>query len=1399
MAKKKGPSCTFVPQIQDEPSEMFTGLIDMHVERPLANYLYAKYIASNAAAKMDAAGFKRNEQGQHNAADVYKFFNVAAIQKAQGFSLSRIESKYGIVDNAGERVKFSAEDAYNKAKEINDNEVGHVAKVVKRGDTFTVVADKKDSRTQIWQGEVAGALVGWRTLQNGLRRAGIDVDGLTSEMPDLVNPMETRNFLSYVYSLRNRPIDSLTEKDIHLLLYTGEGSQLIANLATRNWGSKAEMAEKMYDILHNPSAYAQDTVNAVTNALEEAKKVNNNSFNAIYNDVKVSVENFHKGSESAAIEGVLVKLDKDFEINHTIIVRTDKTIKRLSDATAEAVLTLQRQLRYLQKQEGRTGEGLEVEKTLEDLTKELAGKQYYSGLLGFLSKANRYAVTVSNLLKSVSDNGNAMEYAISMGKALSKAVTFRDGYNTIIQALRNPEVLLIDENMSDAELSSLKDLAESIAKMMDRQKVLIEEMQEDLTLTVAQEILGSDSANGIPIAQLVKMGAADSSLMDFLYSCERVSDPIVASLGTVIRDAQRKRDRIASEFAARIEQANRIYKDSNDGNKGDTHFMYHEVQVTRIDWKTFNAERDAEKKRLREAGYSGVDFNNAYNAWYQAHTVDDGNGRRLPNDAYKIEDTQYYIKSNHNYEDYEHDKSAYATQLRKAGITGFAFNDAMEKWERDNTVEEIVDAKSGRTERVPDSKYDINPNGFDAYTVSWSDAQREYYRTMMQIKGEIGTLLPSYAQRQYLPPQRRASWLDILTEGKQRGLTAKQIAKNILNRMNFMKQKEDDTTFVEGGIIGERDSSRAYSNYDDTILRQVPIYYINPLRDQSDLLMDFSGAVQSLGAVAANYAVINGTQERTQGANDGIVGVREVVENMADYLKYRPIADRDANGKKRVDVAKWGQVIIGKILHKNAEKTLTSSIVDGFVAKHIYNEQLALGSEDSVLRKLQLAVRGLLGYTSVTALSVNVKGAVSNYLVGEYQMLFEGISGSAQRLFRGGRQTDQSEFYTLKDYARADAIMFGQGVRLGTVMDHLANTTGTLGHLLERRFDPLQEVYSDLGEKRYYSGLKKLIGGFDIMGMYSAGESLIHLHNMYAVLCNEKVLLDGKQVSLYDVFDKEMEPDGKNARLIIKQKATKLDGTAIDEAYLESVQARIRLINQKTHGSMNSEDKGMIHRFMMGRAAMQFKQWMVEHYSRRYRGRYFDGTTRTWQEGYYNTVYKLAKTWAADLLKLNIEANARWSTLDKTQRNNVTRAISELVCFAGLLGLSAAMGDPKDHKGEGLYRFLIYQLRRLIMDEEASIPPIIGVTGGVVKEGTTLAQTPFAFIKTVNGLLYPITGIGEAFDTYTQGRNKGKNKYLTKIKKNTIPFYGQIDQLLHMDNEDYVFNVFDNVAYNKGK
>ena len=99
----------------------------------------------------------------------------------------------------------------------------------------------------------------------------------------------------------------------------------------------------------------------------------------------------------------------------------------------------------------------------------------------------------------------------------------------------------------------------------------------------------------------------------------------------------------------------------------------------------------------------------------------------------------------------------------------------------------------------------------------------------------------------------------------------------------------------------------------------------------------------------------------------------------------------------------------------------------------------------------------------------------------------------------------------------------------------------------------------------------------------------------------------------------------------------------------------------------------------------------------------------------------------------------------------------------------------------------------------ADIDPAFQASGGLLKEGINLLNSPVASVKTINGFLYPITGIGEINQEYQRGPNKDKNKYWTKFKKQTLPFYGQIDQLIRMDDEDYIFNVFDNIAYNKAQ
>ena len=288
-SKKSKGSCIYVPQINMEPSEMYVGLINMGVSRPLTNLIYAKYLTTDAADRLDALGKERNEQGQHSAKDIYDYFNVSSIMAKQGYSLSKIENKYKVVNSDGSRKLFNSKDAYQIARDVNANEDSFVAQVVQRGDEFTVIIDKLDGRTQIYKSDVQASTLAWQALDNGFRSLGLDLDYVAEGAPDLVNPGRVKDFLDYMGRLSRATVTSLNARDINILLRTGKDEFLVQNLLNYGWGNVEETAQKAYDVLVNPSNYSQDTVNFVKNALLKAKQKNVAEFRALKNDINTNI------------------------------------------------------------------------------------------------------------------------------------------------------------------------------------------------------------------------------------------------------------------------------------------------------------------------------------------------------------------------------------------------------------------------------------------------------------------------------------------------------------------------------------------------------------------------------------------------------------------------------------------------------------------------------------------------------------------------------------------------------------------------------------------------------------------------------------------------------------------------------------------------------------------------------------------------------------------------------------------------------------------------------------------------------------------------------------------------------------------------------------------------------
>lgn len=1294
--------CQFVPAVNgtNTPSNLYMDFLKrVGGDRAFTNLIYAAYLQDGIADAMDKAGYRRDKNGEHKARDVYKFFDVGNMRSEAGIAIDAFAKSEGVMDSSGKLVDFDSATAFQKAQDINSRSKGRVAYVQQHGDKFQVIIETKDSRTQMRAGDVQLQMLRWQALEAAFGKAHVDLTSLQDAFPSLVNPITIDLFLQTVQSIAEvADVKYLSKNDIEMIFYMAQDTSGIKALMNRGWGNVQETVAKAYDVIHNSASYSKDTYNAVANALNQGRAANDAMVTSLKTELKDVVQpSFEAHSKEFDIKNTIDELNEKYGLDSDMMILSDRNIKKLSEAAGHAIVTLNRQLDFLRdNKKGNTKQADDIRKQMGQLAKEIAGKRYYAGLLGFTSKALEYAIKVDQMLKNIPTTGTRMEFAARRAEVLATAKTLQDSYRFIVQALTNLDSLLIDENISDADKATLQKTANDVLKLLNSQEKTMRDLRKDTMVDICTEVFGDNVIEGKAVADIVEYTEADCSIMDFLYSIGRQSNPLLGAMGTVIRDSQLSRDARLADVALRIRRAtDKLYKAGHNSE-----FMYEWV------------------------------------------ARDDNTGR-------------YYIASSIDWKAYNDARNQYYSDLMRMGKKGFEVQDLMEAWVEQNTEEKTY---GGHAERIP--KQSIYGKSED-FQEGWTDAQKEYYDTMMDLKGELATLLPDKMQYQFLPPQRRASWVDIIKKGIDGKMTLKEVVKNLLDRMNVVKIREDDTQY--GMLLDGEEAISGKGDFSGAVKRQIPIFYLNVLRNQNDLLMDFSAALQSFAHTAINY--------------DEIYRVKDTVDMMSDYiLSKTPNARR--NGKVQAEVVENSSIKIIAKLKKHAEKFGIESLVEGFIDKHIY------GIEMKDTGRGWRMIQALINYTSLNQLAPNLKGAISNYLVGEHQMLIEAVSGSVRKRF------GSDVMYSFRDYAAANALMFGSKLNTGVMADHLSNNKNSKAVLLAERFDPVDDLAQELGGDRYYNSMfRQIIGGFNAMGLYSMGEAAIHYVNMYACLLHDKVKdNNGKEVSLYSAFEKTDKQDG-NSELKIKDGYTTLDGHTIDDAYLDEIKDRIRYINQNTHGSMNKEDKGIIHQRMAGRAVMNFRQWMVEHYSRRYRGRHWDASTRTFTEGYFNTVGKLIKSYASDYLSFVDDANAHWDELDDAQKQNVWRALGEVTLLACLLCISGALGDPDDHKGEYWYRMAIYQVRRLILDEEASVPPIPFLTGGFVSEGVKVLDSPVASVKTFNGILYPVTGVKDIGKTIENGRFKGWNKYGRNLLKN-IPFYNQIDQSLHIGDEAYAFGIF---------
>jgi hypothetical protein len=198
----------------------------------------------------------------------------------------------------------------------------------------------------------------------------------------------------------------------------------------------------------------------------------------------------------------------------------------------------------------------------------------------------------------------------------------------------------------------------------------------------------------------------------------------------------------------------------------------------------------------------------------------------------------------------------------------------------------------------------------------------------------------------------------------------------------------------------------------------------------------------------------------------------------------------------------------------------------------------------------------------------------------------------------------------------------------------------------------------------------------------------------------------------------------------------------------------IQAANQKMHGAFSNTDKGDIHRNVLGRLVMNFRQWMPAFYMDRFKSRRYKLATDTEEEGFYRTAGKFMVGTLKDLFTLKFNILERWRTLSDAEKSNMRKAITE-VCMLYLIGfILNGMGGP-DKDDPWATNMVKYNLYRLKMELGAAAP----TSGAFLDNVTTLIQSPIPAVENIDRLI-KLVNVSTMFDTIETGHYAGWNRWV---------------------------------------
>lgn len=192
------------------------------------------------------------------------------------------------------------------------------------------------------------------------------------------------------------------------------------------------------------------------------------------------------------------------------------------------------------------------------------------------------------------------------------------------------------------------------------------------------------------------------------------------------------------------------------------------------------------------------------------------------------------------------------------------------------------------------------------------------------------------------------------------------------------------------------------------------------------------------------------------------------------------------------------------------------------------------------------------------------------------------------------------------------------------------------------------------------------------------------------------------------------------------------------------------------HGAFNEADRGEIHRYIIGRMAMQFRQWMPAFYMARFGKERINVLSGQTEEGFYRTYYGFIYGTLKDAVHLKFELGKRYGALSDAQKANIWKGLMEASTALGLTFMLnyGSLGDP-DKDDPGFVNMAKYNLYRLKMELGSATPLSIDFKDNVF----TLIKSPIPAMENIDGII-SLLYLNQLTETIETGKYAGWNRYL---------------------------------------